>query len=140
MGFPGSDGVGSNHANPVGGSRCVYADCGTIRIRVAVVRPHCVVYHAGPDSCVRLQGKARFISPRRQEHQLSNSAGLIYNFKVENVDREYEKILHHKLNIVIPIENHPWGDRGFGIQDPNGITVYVYSDIEPTEEFRKFYK
>lgn len=31
-------------------------------------------------------------------------------------------------------------DCGFAIQDPNGITLYLYTDREPTEDFKKFYK
>ena len=50
-------------------------------------------------------------------------------------------LIRNKANqtIVIPLEDHPWGDRGFGIKDPNGITVYIYTVIEPTEDFKKYY-
>ena len=82
----------------------------------------------------------QFMSPQRPEQQLSNSAGLIYNFKVDDVDQEYERIKKEDLNIVLDIEDHPWGDRGFCIQDPNGISIYIYSEREPTEEFKRYYK
>jgi len=81
----------------------------------------------------------QFMSPQLPEHQLSNSAGLIYNFKVDNVDQEYNRLNKANQTIVIPLEDHPWGDRGFGIKDPNGITVYIYTVIEPTEDFKKYY-
>jgi len=82
----------------------------------------------------------QFMSPQQSDHKLSNSAGLIYNFNVENVDEEYEKIKEYNLPIILDIENHPWGDRGFCIQDPNGISIYIYSEMEPSEEFKKNYK
>ncbi len=41
---------------------------------------------------------------------------------------------------IMPLEDHPWGDRGFAIQDPNGITLYIYSDREPSEEFKQYFK
>ncbi len=40
----------------------------------------------------------------------------------------------------MPIEDHPWGDRGFSVLDPNGIALYIYSDREPTGEFKAYFK
>jgi len=82
----------------------------------------------------------QFMSPQQPEHQLSSGAGLMYNFSVENVDEEYEKLTEAGLAVIVPIENHPWGDRGFAIQDPNGISLYIYSEREPNEEFKKYFK
>jgi len=30
-------------------------------------------------------------------------------------------------------------DRGFAILDPNGVTLYIYSDREPAEEFKQYF-
>lgn len=81
----------------------------------------------------------QFMSPQQTEHKLSSGAGLIYNFNVDDVEAEYKKIKEHNLPIILDIENHPWGDRGFCIQDPNGISIYIYSEREPTEEYKKYY-
>ena len=35
---------------------------------------------------------------------------------------------------------HPWGDRGFAVQDPNCIVLYIYSEREPSPEFKQYYK
>ncbi len=43
------------------------------------------------------------------------------------------------VQAVMPLEDHPWGDRGFAVQAPNGLTVYVFSNCEPNEEFKKYY-
>lgn len=82
----------------------------------------------------------QFMSPQSPEHNLSVGAGLIYNFMVKNVDAEYDRLSGAGLEPVVPLEDHPWGDRGFGIQDPNGITLYLYSPREPSEEFRQYFK
>lgn len=82
----------------------------------------------------------QFMSPQQPEHQLSSGAGLIYNFLVENVDQEYQKLVKLGLTVVVPLEDHPWGDRGFAIQDPNGISLYIHSEREPGEEFKQFFK
>lgn len=81
----------------------------------------------------------QFMSPQQPEHQLSSGAGLLFNFSVEDVDEEYQKLTQAGLAVVVPLEDHPWGDRGFAIQDPNGISLYVYSEREPTEEFKNYY-
>ncbi len=82
----------------------------------------------------------QFMSPKEPDYQLSNSAGLMYNFKVDNVDQEYDQIRKRGLNSVSDIEDHPWGDRAFCAADPNGIILYIYSEREPAEEFKKYYK
>ena len=82
----------------------------------------------------------QFMSPQQPEHQLSNSAGLIYNFAVDDVDKEYERLTQAGLTAIMPLEDHPWGDRGFAVQDLNGITLYIYSEREPSEEFKQYHK
>jgi len=82
----------------------------------------------------------QFMSPKEPEHQLSNSVGLMYNFFVEDVDQEFKDLTGAGLDPILPLEDHPWGDRGFAIQDPNGITLYIYSEREPDAEFKQYYK
>ena len=82
----------------------------------------------------------QFMSPQQPEHKLSNRAGLMYNFAVENVDEEYKKLTADGLAVIVPLEDHPWGDRGFAIQDPNKISLYIYSEREPSEEFKQYTK
>ena len=40
----------------------------------------------------------------------------------------------------MPITDHPWGDRAFTVRDPNGVLLYIYSEREPSPEFKEFYK
>jgi uncharacterized glyoxalase superfamily protein PhnB len=74
----------------------------------------------------------RCMFPQQLEQRLSNSAGLIYNFGVENVGEEYEKLTAAGLAPIMPPEDHAWGDRGFALQDPNGMTLYIYPEREPS--------
>jgi len=67
-------------------------------------------------------------------------AGVTLNFKVEDVDAEYARLTAAGLQPAMPLEDHPWGDRGFSVIDPIGNAVYLYSDREPSEEFRHYYK
>ena len=81
----------------------------------------------------------QFMSPQETDHQLSSGAGLIYNLCVDDVDKEYKKLTEAGLDAVMPLEDHPWGDRGFAVMDPNGISLYIYSLREPDETFKQFY-
>ena len=82
----------------------------------------------------------QFMSPREGQSKPSSPAGLMYNFEVEDVDKEYERLVGMGIEAVMPLEDHPWGDRGFAIQDPNGITLYLWTFREPSEEFKQDYK
>lgn len=65
--------------------------------------------------------------------------GVMLNFKVDDVDAEHERLTKSGLAAVMPLEDHPWGDRGFSVVDPIGNAVYIYSDREPSSEFKRFY-
>ena len=69
-----------------------------------------------------------------------NPAGLTYNFCVADVDAEFQALAAGGLAAIMPLEDHPWGDRGFAVQDPNGVVLYIYSDREPAPEFKQYYK
>ena len=68
-----------------------------------------------------------------------SGTGVMLNFRVDDVDREYSRILDEGIQVALPLEDHPWGDRGFSIIDPIGNSVYIYSVREPSEEFKQYY-
>ena len=82
----------------------------------------------------------QFMAPQQPEQAVCDPAGLTYNISVEDVDREYSRLTNAGLVPVMPLEDHPWGDRGFAVPDPNGVTLYIYSDREPEESFKRFYR
>ena len=82
----------------------------------------------------------QFIAPQEQGPPAFNPAGLMYNFCVEDVDAECDRLTASGLTPVMPLADHPWGDRGFAILDPNGVMLYIYSDREPAEEFKQYYR
>ncbi|AWI60771.1 VOC family protein [Sinorhizobium fredii] len=79
----------------------------------------------------------QFMEPQAGQ-PLCNTEGLTYNFCVADVDREYTRITAAGLTPALPIEDHPWGDRGFAVKDPNGIMLYIYSNREPAPEFKQY--
>lgn len=49
--------------------------------------------------------------------------GFTINFKVNDVDSEYERIKKLGVEFVIPPTTHPWGARSFWFRDPDGNIV-----------------
>jgi len=68
------------------------------------------------------------------------TGGAVLNLRVSNADAAHERLTRAGLEPVVPLEDHPWGDRGFGVMDPCGMQVYCYHDIEPAESFRQYFK
>jgi predicted enzyme related to lactoylglutathione lyase len=80
----------------------------------------------------------QFMEPQGDQ-PVCRTEGLIYNFCVADVDEECRRLAAAGLTPVTPVEDHPWGDRGFAVSDPNGITLYIYSNREPAPEFRQYF-
>lgn len=67
--------------------------------------------------------------------------GLILNFEVEDVDRQYERlILQDGLPVELDIRSEAFGQRHFITRDPNGILIDIITNIPPSEEFADQYK
>jgi uncharacterized glyoxalase superfamily protein PhnB len=64
--------------------------------------------------------------------------GVSLCFLVDDVDAECERLTQAGLPIVVPLQDNPWGGRSFISVDPAGVSVYVYSPIEPSDEFRQY--
>ena len=66
--------------------------------------------------------------------------GVMLNFKVDDADAEYSRLTQAGLQAAMPLEDHPWGDRGFSVIDPIGNSVYIFKEIEPSDDFKQYYK
>jgi len=80
----------------------------------------------------------QFMEPRADQPGCATT-GMTYNFRVADVDETYQDLLTSGLTPDAPPEDHPWGDRGFALRDPNGFTLYIYSEGEPAPGFRAAY-
>ncbi|WP_338667526.1 VOC family protein [Pseudodesulfovibrio methanolicus] len=82
-----------------------------------------------------------FMQPQSPAHQ-PYRGGLTYNLKLADaakVEEAHREAVAAGLPLLMPLEDHPWGDRGFCTLDPYGVSLYVYVDIEPSEEFKQYY-
>lgn len=80
----------------------------------------------------------QFMEPK-EGMPVFGGAGIMLNFKVDDVDAEHARLTEAGLQTAMPLEDHPWGDRGFSVMDPIGNSVYIYSDREPAEEFKQYF-
>lgn len=80
-----------------------------------------------------------FTLPQREEGEFFNGRGLILSLEVDNVEIEYNRLRNEGLVIYQEIQEKPWGEKSFVINDPNGVHVYIYEAIEPTPEYKKVY-
>jgi uncharacterized glyoxalase superfamily protein PhnB len=66
-------------------------------------------------------------------------AGLILNFEVEDVDREYDRIREAGLPILVALRDEEFGQRHFITTDPNGVMIDLIKPIPPSAAFLAHY-
>jgi uncharacterized glyoxalase superfamily protein PhnB len=100
-----------------------------------------VIFDCGWYVNLRIAGDGPSIQFMQPQDDMPTFAGtgIMLNFKVDDVDAEYARLMEVGLQPAMPLEDHPWGDRGFSVIDPIGNSVYIYSDREPSDEFRQYY-
>lgn len=67
-------------------------------------------------------------------------SGMILNFEVEDVDREYDLARESGLPIIKELVDEPFGQRHYITRDPNGVLIDVIKPIPPTPEFLAQYQ
>lgn len=80
-----------------------------------------------------------FSAPSNEDPPYAGS-GLTLCLEVDDVDTECQRLTQAGLPIVVPLKDNPWGDRSFISVDPAGVSVYVYSPIEVSDEFKGYFK
>lgn len=80
-----------------------------------------------------------FTLPQREEGEFFSGRGLILSFEVDHVESEYKRLQDNGVLIYQDLQDKPWGERSFVVDDPNGVHVYIYELIEQTEEYKALY-
>ena len=78
-----------------------------------------------------------FMEPR--DGATPYAGGSMLNLTFSDVDAVHRKVTAGGVVPVMLLEDHPWGDRGFGIVDPLGTMVYCLTPIEASDEFKAFH-
>ncbi len=67
--------------------------------------------------------------------------GLLLNFEVDDVDREWERlVVQGGLEPLLEIRSEDFGQRHFIVADPAGVLIDVITTIEPTEEYAEQFR
>ncbi|SHH54190.1 VOC family protein [Marivita hallyeonensis] len=66
------------------------------------------------------------------------AGGATVNLTFPNVDAVHAELTNRGAVPVMPLEDHPWGDRGFAVVDPLGTMVYCLTPIEAADEFKAY--
>lgn len=69
--------------------------------------------------------------------QPANNKSVIIEFRVENVDDEYERIKDFVNDIVQEPTTMPWGNRSLLFRDPDGNLINFFTPVSP-EAIKKF--
>jgi len=80
-----------------------------------------------------------FTLPQREEGEFFNGKGLIISFEVDDVDAEYDRLIAEGVQIYQEMQDKPWGERSFVIDDPNGVHIYIYTSTSPNPEYQQVY-
>jgi catechol 2,3-dioxygenase-like lactoylglutathione lyase family enzyme len=71
---------------------------------------------------------------------LKANAGVFLTVQVADAKSTFENLVKAGLEITYNLTDEPWGQRRFGLTDPNGMYVDVVEQIEPQEGFWEKYK
>jgi uncharacterized glyoxalase superfamily protein PhnB len=55
--------------------------------------------------------------------------GFTIVVETDDVDELYERLSGRELNITEGLTNQKWGHRSFRVSDPNGVSLYFFSEI-----------
>lgn len=70
---------------------------------------------------------------------MNAQAGVFLTLQVEDARADFERLKKAGLAIFYELKDEPWGQRRFGIVDPNGMYVDVVQQIEPEAGFWEKY-
>ncbi|NDJ52488.1 MAG: VOC family protein [Chloroflexi bacterium] len=56
-------------------------------------------------------------------------SGLELSIEVEDVDAWHAELEQHGVEIARAPQDNPWGDRSFGLVDPNGVKIWFFSPL-----------
>ena len=70
---------------------------------------------------------------------MNTQAGVFLTLQVEDAKAEYERLKSAGLKISYQLKDEPWGQRRFGVVDPNGMYIDVVQQTEPEAGFWEKY-
>ncbi|MFJ3927680.1 VOC family protein [Streptomyces sp. NPDC090022] len=73
-------------------------------------------------------------------HRTALQGGLLLNFEVDDVDREYRRLVTEAgLPELLPLRTEDFGQRHFIVAAPDGVLIDVITVVPPGEEYAAGY-
>jgi catechol 2,3-dioxygenase-like lactoylglutathione lyase family enzyme len=66
---------------------------------------------------------------------MDGKSAVFLTLQVEDAQVEYIKLKTEGLDIFYHLKEEPWGQKRFGIIDPNGMYVDIVQQVTPVEGF-----
>ena len=66
---------------------------------------------------------------------MDSKSGVFLTLQVEDAGAEYDRLKDSGLKIYYPLKDEDWGQRRFGIIDPNGMYLDIVQQIDPKQGF-----
>ncbi len=60
--------------------------------------------------------------------------GIIVAFVVDDVEAEERRFRSNGVAITLPLQEDPWGERLFQVEDPNAVTYQLVQWVKPSDE------
>lgn len=57
---------------------------------------------------------------------------VVLSIEIDHVDVWHDELVSHDIPIARGLEDAPWGHRSFGIDDPDGLRLWYYQDLNLT--------
>ncbi len=70
---------------------------------------------------------------------MNAQAGVFLTMQVEDAKAEFDRLKKAGLKISYELKDEPWGQRRFGVIDPNGMYIDIVQQIEPEKGFWEKY-
>jgi predicted enzyme related to lactoylglutathione lyase len=70
---------------------------------------------------------------------INSSSGVFLTLEVADAKAEYDKLLNAGINIFYPLTNEAWGQKRFGVSDPNDMYIDIVEQTEPENNYWEQY-
>lgn len=70
---------------------------------------------------------------------MNAQAGIFLTMQVEDAQADYKRLKDAGLKMSYHLKDEPWGQRRFGVVDPNGMYIDIVEQIEPEKGFWEKY-
>ena len=62
--------------------------------------------------------------------------GAFMVIEVPDVKQTYQRAVERRLSIQEELTTQPWGHRSFCLREPNGLTLYLFSEVQRAAQQR----